>query len=184
MELYTAETARQIIENCKVKYESACMEVKGKRNTGILQTSKAFFRRIDRDAHIYGVRIVGTCLEDVMNSTDYKNRFLYYNFEPGSIDDQGQDEYIDEFIKNLEELSELYRADVRKMAEEERARIEETRRVRKNKKEELMKEYRRARKSLLQKARRHGVTVSNIQKPKRVTAGSVRKLVRMRGRIK
>lgn len=182
--VHTKETAKQVIENLKSKFDARDLEIKGKTDTGILQARKRFYVRIDALVRRYGVQASATAFEEVFNGTDYKDPHLYYNFEPESDDDKDQQAYVDDYIANVDRMSELFRNAMKEVEEEEKAERAEKREERKQAQEQLMKEYRRARKSLLQKARRHGVQNIAPAKPKRVTAGSVRRLARLRQRIK
>ena len=192
--LLSKEQARLVINNFEFTLEEACRRLSksGKDDVGILYPDRELFARINDLAQEYGVDIVGTVLEIKRRGLNITDPTLYYEPSMRTAYGAAVDEYQEEWVKGV--LYDLY-----EMANEMQEQLEaeakeedegETREKAKPTKQELEQDYKRERKrlqSLLSRRKKAGVDVSDIEIPgipKKVTAGSIRRLQKLAQKIK
>lgn len=197
MDLLTEAEAQQVIENFKTQLRVNSKQY-GKRPLAEYTGAAVDVVEILNDAiNKYGAQLVGSILEDARSHISIDEPWFYYETNNQEIDDLQEFEIsifendiqslIDELIAQLEE-EEREREERERREEEE----EEEREEYKPTKEELRKEYRRARRQLQQLVRRRakkGIDVSTFgikvpKIPKKITAGSIRRLVKEIAKLK
>lgn len=173
--LYTEDTAKQIIENFKTQLKEYCLGVAQGTEVGILNVTKQFIWYVNSVRDIYGVRVAGTALEDARSQVDISEPWLYYDAREGTPLDQDQDDWIADFL-----------ADLKAVADEYKNMVEEIKRYEEEKKqaqEELEKTYKRERKNIRAMAKRKGVSVELPTIPKKITSGSLKRLISIKGKL-
>lgn len=173
--LYTESTANQFIKNFKTQLRNNCAMVSQGTEVGILNVVKELIWYINSVRDIYGTRIAGTALEEARRHVDITEPWLYYDAREGTEVDKEQDLWIATFLSNLKALSDDLKEEV-----EELKRYEEEKRYQQ---EELENAYRKERRSVQRKARRKGVDLKLPKIPKKITAGSVRRLQSIKAKL-
>lgn len=188
MDLLTEAEARQVIENFKTQLRVNSKQY-GKRPlyeyTGAaVDVVQILENAIDKN----GVRVVGSILERARQFISIDEPWFYYDTNNQEIlDAQGFD------VSNFENaISRLIDELLSQLEFEEKEREDEERREKKPTKEELKTDYRKARRQLQQLIRRRkkkGIDVSDFgvkipSIPKKITAGSIRRLAKEIAKVK
>lgn len=174
--IVTKKTGAQIIKNFKEQLKQMCAEVGQGREVGILNPAKGFLLQIDAAVANYGERVVGTALEELRREKPITDRSLYYAGREDEAVDESQDDFVEDFTDTLEEYCIGFEEEVREIEAEEEERRRE--------KEDIKNEYKRIRKNLQARNRRRGKPLNIPKIPKRITEGSIRRLVRLMGKLK
>lgn len=191
--LLSKEQAALVVRNFRFTLEEACrrLSVRSKGDVGILYPDRGLFSRIEGLVDEYGIEIVGTVLEIKRHSLNITDPSLYYepsNTALGQAYDDYQEEWVNNVIYELYEMANEMQEQLEAEAKEEDEG--ETREKAKATKQEIEQDYKRERKrlqSLLSRRKKAGVDVSDIEIPgipKKVTAGSIRRLQKLAQKIK
>lgn len=192
--VFTKRQGRIIINNTILTLKTFCERfAKGKGiidNVGILNPARNLIQRIRDIAEEYGEDIVGTALETVRNHTTFAEPWLYYDSRDESIND-AQDDWVEEFLYNIEGMSAAIENEVEAMREY-RKELKEYRKEKKieDQKKRLEEEYKkelRSLYSLINRRQKVGVALIGIKVPhvpKKITAGSIRAVQKTKAKIK
>ena len=182
MTLLTDAEARQVIENFKTQLRVNSKRY-GKRPKNDYCGGAVGAVNVLTDAIArYGSRMVGSVLEEARSHLSIDEPWFYY--EGGAVTD-AQDAEIDAFDNAISKLVDALLQELQNQEEPEEKPKKPT-------KEELKREYRKTRRQLQQLIRRRakkGINVSDFgikvpSIPKRITAGSIRRLVREIEKVK
>lgn len=188
MDLLTEAEARQVIENFKTQLRVNSKQY-GKRPlyeyTGAaVDVVQILENAIDKN----GVRVVGSILERARQFISIDEPWFYYDTNNQEILD-AQDFDVSNFENAISRLIDEL---LSQLEFEEKEREDEERREKKPTKEELKTDYRKARRQLQQLIRRRkkkGIDVSDFgvkipSIPKKITAGSIRRLLKEVEKVK
>ena len=179
--ILTKRQSERAIKNFKTRIEKLA-EGYGNKDKGILYTGHRLFAQIDEAVRKFGVQAVGSAIEGVAESVTFEDPSLYYASRFDSNIDQDQEDFVGNFIDELESASEELFDEIEELEAERKEREDEKRAV-EEEQAELEDEYRRELKnlkSLIKRRSSRGINVpySNIVTPKKITAGSVRKVLK------
>ena len=188
MVLLTEAEARQVIENFKTQLRVNSKQY-GKRPlyeyTGAaVDVVQILENAIEKN----GVRVVGSILEHARQFISIDEPWFYYDTNNQEILD-AQDFDVSNFENAISQLIDEL---LSQLEFEEKEREDEERREKKPTKEELKTDYRKARRQLQQLIRRRkkkGIDVSDFgvkipSIPKKITAGSIRRLAKEIAKVK
>lgn len=147
----------------------------GNKEAGILYSAHRLFEQVDEAVRTFSVQVVGSAIEEVADDVNFEEPWLYYASRFDSGRDREQEDFVEDFIEKLNEFSEELQDEIEAEEEEKESETSDQ--------EGLEDEYRRELKnlkSLIKRRTSRGIDVpySNIVTPKKITAGSVRKVLK------
>lgn len=188
MDLLTEAEARQVIENFKTQLRVNSKQY-GRRPLAEYTGAAVDVVQILNEAiATNGVQIVGSILEHARKFISIDEPWFYYETNNQEILDAQEFE-----VSNFENaISKLIVALLDELERQKQEREDEERREKKPTKEELRADYRKARRRLQQLIRRRakkGIDVSDFgikvpSIPKKITAGSIRRLLKEVEKVK
>lgn len=187
MELLTESEARQVINNFYTLLETNSAAYGNRSDVKYTGGAGETVDTIESFINSVGEQIVGSCLEEARKGINFNDPYFYYETNNAGIIDL-QDSMNEQFESQLGELIQELQEMIKEAEEKEREREkeEETRKT----KNELEAEYARARKqlqSLIRRREKAGVEMLGIKVPKipkRITQGSINRLLRMSANVK
>lgn len=194
MDLLTEAEAKQVIENLKTQLRANSKQYGKRPLAEYTGAAVDVVQILNEEISANGSQLVGSILEHARQFISIDEPWFYYDTTNTEILEQ-QDFDIANFENALQKLIDELVEELAKQ-EEEREREEQEEREREEQRkptqEELKKEYRRTRRQLQQLVRRRakkgidvsdfGVKVPTI--PKKVTAGSIRRLAKQIAKVK
>lgn len=188
MDLLTEAEARQVIENFKTQLRVNSKQYGKRPLSEYTGAAVDVVQILDNAIAQNNIRVVGSILERARQFISIDEPWFYYDTNNQEILD-AQDFDISNFENAISKLIDEL---LSQLEFEEKEREDEERREKKPTKEELKTDYRKARRRLQQLIRRRakkGIDVSDFgikvpSIPKKITAGSIRRLLKEVEKVK
>lgn len=165
--------AERAIRNFKERVKTIAKGFGGKE-TGILYSSHRLFAQIDEAVRTFSAKAVGSAIEEVADEVGFEEPWLYYASRFDSSRDKEQEDYVEDFIDELNAFAEELQDELDEQ-EAERARSAEEQ-------QQLEHEYGKQLKNLRSLVtRRVGkglqTPYTKFTPPKKITEGSLRRVL-------